>query len=416
MMAREEDPGCCDRCRELTTGEDGRPLVMPLSWWEKNGTNVGRKKAEWKATICTIHPNCRGVPRRIPQGWSYTEDGELTPRLHKAEKLHGGEADGIPDSEFDADDLAEGTKHEGEHTDDPKVAKEIAKDHLKEDKDYYRKLEKSYKLHYSTEFQGLPVSIENRKGSLRHWTDHETGEEGSTRMLWPYGYIRLTEGPDGDHQDVFIGPNPDATHAYVVHQLKAPEFKEWDEDKTMLGFDSPDEAHDAYLAHYTSPKFFGGMTILTVEEFKAKVGESREHPDRMIKSDSLPGQIWDRDLGGSTVHSGGHMVTGGRLSPRGSKHVIDEQGLLDYIEEAVRQRQAERAPRVIVPWKKIGAIMGGGGAKPVPKFGESLRGVRGETRDVDQARDRAELHLRQRIKDQETGRGLTMAGLPVDDE
>jgi hypothetical protein len=74
---------------------------------------------------------------------------------------------------------------------------------------------------------------------------------------------------------------------------------------------------------------------------------------------------------------------------------------------------------VIVPWKKIGAIMGGGGAKPVPRSGESLRGVRGDLdkiRNVDQARSRAELHLRQRIKDQETGRGLTLAGLPVDDE
>jgi len=43
---------------------------------------------------------------------------------------------------FNAEQLAVGTKHEMEHTTDPKVARKIAADHLGEDPDYYRKLKK----------------------------------------------------------------------------------------------------------------------------------------------------------------------------------------------------------------------------------------------------------------------------------
>ena len=46
----------------------------------------------------------------------------------------------IPDSDFDPDELAAGIHIEMEHTDDPAVAKEIAKDHLAEIPDYYTRL------------------------------------------------------------------------------------------------------------------------------------------------------------------------------------------------------------------------------------------------------------------------------------
>ena len=49
----------------------------------------------------------------------------------------------VLDSEFKAEDLAEGVRVEREHTDNPAVAKSIAKAHLLEDKDYYRKLKKA---------------------------------------------------------------------------------------------------------------------------------------------------------------------------------------------------------------------------------------------------------------------------------
>lgn len=56
------------------------------------------------------------------------------------EKLVGGIADNKPDSDFDAKKLHEGMEEESEHTSSPQVQKEIAKDHLTEDKQYYDKL------------------------------------------------------------------------------------------------------------------------------------------------------------------------------------------------------------------------------------------------------------------------------------
>lgn len=67
-------------------------------------------------------------------------DDQLS-RSGKKDLLHGGEADNLPDREFSPHTLAQGTQHEHEHTDNDQVAKEIAKDHLSEDPDYYEKVE-----------------------------------------------------------------------------------------------------------------------------------------------------------------------------------------------------------------------------------------------------------------------------------
>lgn len=58
------------------------------------------------------------------------------------ELLEGGLADNIPASEFDPEQLDKGIKHEMEHTTNPAIAEEIAKDHLSEVADYYNKIEK----------------------------------------------------------------------------------------------------------------------------------------------------------------------------------------------------------------------------------------------------------------------------------
>lgn len=58
--------------------------------------------------------------------------------LTYVEKLIGGAADGMPDSAFPARELARGMRHELEHTTDPQIAREIAKDHLVENQNYYQ--------------------------------------------------------------------------------------------------------------------------------------------------------------------------------------------------------------------------------------------------------------------------------------
>jgi ADP-ribose pyrophosphatase YjhB (NUDIX family) len=60
-------------------------------------------------------------------------------RSGKKDLLPGGKADNIPDREFSPKSLAEGQKDEREHTDNDQIAKEIAKDHLQGDPQYYKK-------------------------------------------------------------------------------------------------------------------------------------------------------------------------------------------------------------------------------------------------------------------------------------
>ncbi len=126
------------------------------------------------------------------------------------------------------------------------------------------------KLHYRTDFQGLPISIENRKGSKRHWHDPKTGEDGTTTMEHPYGYIRGYTGRDGDDVDVFMGPSKKSKIAFIINQRQTTDFRKFDEHKIMLGFDDLKAARTAYLRHYDKRgrQFMGSIRMWTVDRLK----------------------------------------------------------------------------------------------------------------------------------------------------
>lgn len=89
-----------------------------------------------------------------------------------AETLTGGLADGKPDSDFPKDQLAKGVKVEAEHTSDPKKAKEVAKDHLVEDKKYYDKLQTIEKKAFWSGF--FKWAAEAKKPKYFHHTRHKS--------------------------------------------------------------------------------------------------------------------------------------------------------------------------------------------------------------------------------------------------
>lgn len=133
-----------------------------------------------------------------------------------------------------------------------------------------------------TTFRNLKISIENKAGSVRKWYDPHNKEHGETKILYPYGYIRMSEGMDGDHVDCFIGPNTEAENVYVITTNKAPDFKVEDEQKCMLGFDSEEQAHQAFTAHYDKPGFFRSMKTIPYEEFETKVFSTKETTRKKI--------------------------------------------------------------------------------------------------------------------------------------
>ena len=105
------------------------------------------------------------------------------------------------------------------------------------------------------QFQGLNVHVENEKGSLRE------GDGWSVVMTWPYGYIDNTKGADGDRVDCFVGPDPYAPVAFVIH-TKNPHTGDYDEDKVMLGWEFADDAKRAFLENYSDPDFFGSIDAI----------------------------------------------------------------------------------------------------------------------------------------------------------
>ena len=196
----------------------------------------------------------------------------------------------------------------------------------------------AYKLHSRIDFQGLPISIENGKGSSRHWTDEATGETGSTKMEYPYGYVRGTLGTDGDAVDVFIGPNKKSRKIFVITQMKKPEFKEVDEQKCMLGFNSAKDAKDAYLRHYDDPKFFGSMVILDIEEFADKLQGQKGKLIKSLLKKYLSAKLREDYSHGDSYMNSLDMLKGISSAMRSAK---------DSLEKALTSRSAVVTARKI---------------------------------------------------------------------
>ncbi|WP_020209053.1 LPD38 domain-containing protein [Gilvimarinus chinensis] len=114
--------------------------------------------------------------------------------------------------------------------------------------------------------QGLDISVENPKGSERSGTDPD-GNDWSVTMNSHYGYIRRTEGADGEHVDVFVGPEPESQRVYVVDQVN-PDGS-FDEHKVLVGYRGKLAATKAYKDNYTKGWKVGPVTSMSMDEFKA---------------------------------------------------------------------------------------------------------------------------------------------------
>lgn len=119
---------------------------------------------------------------------------------------------------------------------------------------------------------GLDISIEQPRGSVRSGKDKD-GKEWSVVMNNTYGYIRGTEGVDGDHIDIFLSDNPAEGDVFVVDQVN--EDGTFDEHKVMYGFPDIESAREAYLANYSEGwQGLGAITPVSKENFKKWIDSS----------------------------------------------------------------------------------------------------------------------------------------------
>lgn len=140
------------------------------------------------------------------------------------------------------------------------------------------------------------ITIENPKGSVRSGIDTE-GNKWETTMQNTYGYIRGTEGVDGDHIDVFLSDDIDGWNGrrvFVVDQYN--EDGSFDEHKVMLGFNEADDAEAAYFANYDSDWAKNHKTVVTavnLEDFEKWIDSSHRKTKafaeyKSVRIDSLP--------------------------------------------------------------------------------------------------------------------------------
>lgn len=206
----------------------------------------GKKKEKPTSNTSTVTPSAASEGRAVT-----SEDG--VSGREDSNKIANGQNETVKNAETTAiEDKTEGA--------DNKIAQERA-----------AQIEAGNYKKGHVKVDGYDITIENPKGSVRSGKDAD-GKEWSVTMNNTYGYIRGTEGVDGDHIDVFLSDNPEQGNVYVVDQVDAD--GNFDEHKVMYGFGSAEEARDNYLANYSEGWKMGTITEVSKEEFKKWIESS----------------------------------------------------------------------------------------------------------------------------------------------
>lgn len=114
---------------------------------------------------------------------------------------------------------------------------------------------------------GLDIAIESPRGSTRSGKNPD-GSDWSHTMSDHYGYIKKTKGADQEQLDVYVGKNPESERVFIVDQLNQ-DNDQFDEHKIMLGYQSLEEAEQAYKSNFDSGWKVGPIRSLSKDEFKS---------------------------------------------------------------------------------------------------------------------------------------------------
>ena len=153
------------------------------------------------------------------------------------------------------------------------------------------------------------ITVENPKGSVRRGTD-ANGNPWQTTMHNTYGYIRGTEGVDGDHIDVFLTGDIDGWNGrrvYVVDQYN--EDGTFDEHKVMLGFNDEADARDAYFSNYSKGWADNRKIVMTstnLEDFEKWIDSSHRKTKPFAEYRSIETPHFDNQ--GNPVNADGSLL------------------------------------------------------------------------------------------------------------
>jgi len=118
------------------------------------------------------------------------------------------------------------------------------------------------------DFQGLKVHIDRPKGFKMEGVD-DKGVPWTRIYSTDYGYLRGSQGGDGDSLDVFVGPNKKSSRVFWARQVR-PDGS-FDEYKVFLGYPDKASATKVYKEHIPS-KLLSGMFEVSLDILKALLG------------------------------------------------------------------------------------------------------------------------------------------------
>lgn len=127
------------------------------------------------------------------------------------------------------------------------------------------------------EFKGIEICVEWPKGSVRQYKEDNVLKDGK-HMKADYGYFKNTTSEDGEELDCYVGTNHKAPKVFLLMQKPTP----WDiehgmdspEEKYMLGFNSKEEAKNAYFGSMPS-KWFDSITEIDWEAFLERLADAK---------------------------------------------------------------------------------------------------------------------------------------------
>lgn len=123
---------------------------------------------------------------------------------------------------------------------------------------------------------GLRMTIETPKGRIRRG-QAANGHKWAVKMPAHYGYIKGTEGADGDHVDAYLGPHAHEADRHPVHVVDQHDARSgrFDEHKAMVGFPTREHAITAYDAAFSDgrgPDRRKAVHTMTFADFRHWVG------------------------------------------------------------------------------------------------------------------------------------------------
>ena len=120
-------------------------------------------------------------------------------------------------------------------------------------------------------FQGIPIQIENRAGTVREGKDPQ-GKPWRKLIKNDYGFIERVVGLDREWLDCFVGPDKLSPFVYVIRitekNPKGDFLADESQDRVMLGFPSEEAALGALKANYDETLVVERVTSYYIWQFK----------------------------------------------------------------------------------------------------------------------------------------------------